>query len=372
MEGEFLEKQEYKPFIWLRYIDDIFFIWTHGEDKLKTFLENLNQFHPNIKFTHESSTESIPFLDLRVKLSQGKLETDLHIKPTDRHQYLHYSSSHPGHTKRSIVYSQTLRVARVCSHETDFRKHTTEMKSWFLKRGYPNNVIEKEMKKVKFSKISSTRKGNAKVVPLVVTYHPGLKNINQIINKDLHLLYMDQEVKKVFTPKPMVSFRSARKLSSYLVRAKLYPLKRKVGSFECKGKRCQTCLNVNETDSIASSVTKEEYKINHCFDCNEKCLIYLLTCKVCLKQYVGQTVDEFRLRWNNYRSYNKKYQRLEPCMQEHLFEHFNEEEHHGFLEDVSITFIDKTDPSEPLKRENYWKNVLKTMAPLGLNIEGSV
>ena len=70
----------------------------------------------------------------------------------------------------------------------------------------------------------------------------------------------------------MVSFRSARKLSSYLVRAKLYPLKRKVGSFECKGKRCQTCLNVNETDSFASSVTKEEYKINHCFDCSKKML----------------------------------------------------------------------------------------------------
>ena len=119
---------------------------------------------------------------------------------------------------------------------------------------------------------------------IAVTYHPGLKNISQIINKNLHLLYMDQEVKKVFTPKPMVSFRSARKLSSYLVRAKLYPLKRKVGSFECKGKRCQTCLNVNETDSFASSVTKEEYKINHCFDCNENCLIYLLKCKVCLKQ----------------------------------------------------------------------------------------
>ena len=263
-------------------------------------------------------------------------------------------------------------MARVFSHEADFRKHTTEMKSWFLKRGYPNNVTEKEMKKVKFSKISSTRKGNAKGVPLVVTYHPGLKNFNQIINKNLHLLYMDQEVKKVFTPKPMVSFCSARKLSSYLVRAKPYPLKRKVGSFECKGKRCQTCLNVNETDSFASSVTKEEYKINHCFDCNEKCLIYLLTCKVCLKQYVGQTVDEFRLRWNNYKSNNRKHQRLEPCLQEHLFEHFNEEGHHGFLKDVSITFIDKTDLSKPLKRENYWKNVLKTMACLGLNIEDSV
>ena len=35
----------------------------------------------------------------------------------------------------------------------------------------------------------------------------------------------------------MISFRSARKLSSYLVRAKLYPLERTVGLAQCKGKR---------------------------------------------------------------------------------------------------------------------------------------
>ena len=192
MEGEFLEKQEYKPFTWLRYKDDVFFISTHGEDKLKTFLKNLNQFDLNIKFTHESSTESVSFIDLSVKLSQGKLETDLHIELTNRQHYAHYSSSHPGHTIRSIVYSQTLRVSRICSHEADFKKHTEEMKSWFLKRGYPNNVIQKEKKKVKFSKISSTKKDNTKGVPLVVTCHPRLKNIDQIINRNLHLLYRDQ------------------------------------------------------------------------------------------------------------------------------------------------------------------------------------
>ena len=52
MEGEFLEKEEYKRFTSLRYIDSIFFIWTPGEDKLKTFSENLNHFHPNIRFIH--------------------------------------------------------------------------------------------------------------------------------------------------------------------------------------------------------------------------------------------------------------------------------------------------------------------------------
>ena len=44
MEGKFLEKQEYKSFTWPRYIDDISFIWTHREDKLKTFLKNVNQY----------------------------------------------------------------------------------------------------------------------------------------------------------------------------------------------------------------------------------------------------------------------------------------------------------------------------------------
>ena len=43
-----------------------------------------------------------------------------------------------------------------------------------------------------------------------------------------------------------------------------------------------------------------------------------------------------------------------------------------FLDNISITFIDKTDPLDPLKRENYWRRTLKTMAPFGLNIEERV
>ena len=41
------------------------------------------------------------------------------------------------------------------------------------------------------------------------------------------------------------------------------------------------------------------------------------------------------------------------------------------MSDVSITIIDKTDPSDPLRREDYWRQTLKTMVPCGLNIEGS-
>ena len=46
--------------------------------------------------------------------------------------------------------------------------------------------------------------------------------------------------------------------------------------------------------------------------------------------------------------------------------------HNCFISDVSVTFIDKTDPSDPPKREDYWRRTLKTMALFGLNVEESV
>ena len=78
----------------------------------------------------------------------------------------------------------------------------------------------------------------------------------------------------------------------------------------------------------------------------------------------------FVFDWNNYKDNNRKYLRKEACMQQQLFEHFSSEGHNSFLDDVSIIFIDKTDPKDPNKREHHWKHTFKTMAPpQGLNVE---
>ena len=37
--------------IWWRYIDDIFFIWEHGENSLIQFIETVNAFHSTLKFS---------------------------------------------------------------------------------------------------------------------------------------------------------------------------------------------------------------------------------------------------------------------------------------------------------------------------------
>ena len=65
-------------------------------------------------------------------------------------------------------------------------------------------------------------------------------------------------------------------------------------------------------------------------------------------------------------SYENKYYLLvlPSCFQQYIYiDHFNSLDHKGFLEDVSITFIDKTDPSDPEKREGYWIQTLKAAAP---------
>ena len=59
-------------------------------------------------------------------------------------------------------------------------------------------------------------------------------------------------------------------------------------------------------------------------------------------------------------------------MQQLLYEHFYSEDHDGFLGNVSVSLIDKTDGFQPTKRENYWMGTLKTLAPLGLTIESAV
>ena len=83
------------------------------------------------------------------------------------------------------------------------------------------------------------------------------------------------------------------------MQSNICPLVRVIGSTKCQNKRFQVCYNIRESDLFQSYHLNTEYKTNHKFHCNDKCFVHLLTCKVCGKQYAGQTVDKFRLGCNN-------------------------------------------------------------------------
>ena len=70
-------------------------------------------------------------------------------------------------------------------------------------------------------------------------FHLCLHIIPIWIKDNLDIFYISREAKTVFLPGPMVSFIRARKITSDLVRAKLHPLERSVGSRE---------TNITKTD----------------------------------------------------------------------------------------------------------------------------
>ena len=95
--------------------------------------------------------------------------------------------------------------------------------------------------------------------------------------------------------------------------------------------------------------------INHSFDCNDKCLIYLFNCKTCGQQYTGKTAYHFRSRWNNYKfeAKNAESGNMENVNQKFLNSQFLQPGHKGFLKNTEVWLIDKMHGSDPAKREFY-------------------
>ena len=61
--------------------------------------------------------------------------TNLHIKPTDTYQYLHSSSCHIYHSKKSILYNQALHLHRISSENSSFDKRCNGLEVWLREWG---------------------------------------------------------------------------------------------------------------------------------------------------------------------------------------------------------------------------------------------
>ena len=186
---------------------------------------------------------------------------------------------YPLHIKNSIPYSQPLRVSRIFSLEKNFKTHVSHMKEWFLARGYIEIIVNIQIDKVVFSREQSVKKNLQSGIPFVTTYYPKAKELVKLIKAYFLFQTVMEKFKNIFSPLPIVSYRSARKIKYYTVRSKLYPVERKVRYRRCGSSRCQVCRSISITEEFTSFTTKKSYKINHGFHCNDKCLIYLLSCK---------------------------------------------------------------------------------------------
>ena len=123
----------------------------------------------------------------------------------------------------------------------------------------------------------------------------------------------------------------------------------------CKRLKCTHCKSINESTEFTSSSTSEIFSLKNDFDCTSKNIIYLITCKRCNSQYVGQTHQKVSKIMNSHRF--DIFHRPDSFTNVSL--HFSENGHTA--NDFSFAHIEKVDAEWPrLSKETYWLHRLNT------------
>jgi len=132
------------PLLYLRFLDDIFIIWTHTRWFFGIF-QILNSHHPSVTLTANVQDHSIDFLDTTLYKgplyhSIGRFDTKVFFKTTDTHQLLHHTSFHPSHTFKGVLKSQ-IRYFRICSNYGDFEEAVCVLFKTLRTRGYTKRLL---------------------------------------------------------------------------------------------------------------------------------------------------------------------------------------------------------------------------------------
>ncbi|GFS12953.1 hypothetical protein ElyMa_004871800 [Elysia marginata] len=230
------------PEFYYRYIDDGIGISTMPLDDLKNYIDFVKTFHPSISFTSEISTSTVNFLHIKISIRDRFLHSSVYYKPTDSHTYLTYTSSHPHSCKRSIPFSQMLRLRRLCQDYIDFREQCLSMRDFFVSCGYPLEVLDDACNRV--SKISRTDaliprpEQSSQRTKLIMTYHPHNLVARKIVLNNLSIFQTDPDAREVFDEPPLVVYRRAKNIRDMLVRSRI-SASHDSGTRSCRRLRCQ-------------------------------------------------------------------------------------------------------------------------------------
>ena len=357
---------------------------TKSEKDLIEFLNELNTKHTSIKFEFKYSRQQTEFLDTLVHIDNNhKLQTTLCKKPTDRQNYLHSKSEHPYSIKKSIAYSQALRIKRICSTQNEFEKHSSNLLQQLKKKGYHHDTLIEQIQKARVQERTLLLNENPQEVkqsiPISAAYNRTLPKIKSIVNKHWHVLQVNSELKERFQSSPIIAFRKNKNLKQIIGSNTIKHNKKLIrSSNNVNGKSSHFVSNtrtlcykqVVSTTSFKSNQTNRVFKIFHNINCKSTFLIYLHECNICNIQYVGKIETTLNIPLNNHRK-DVKDQNALP-----VDKHFTLPGHH-FNKNAKFTLIEKLTnrnkvANETLKeklknRENFWIIKLRTLTPNGLN-----
>ena len=391
-----------KPSFIARLIDDCFFTWNDSIDELLKFINYLNGCHDSIKFEVTYSAEKVNFLDTVTYITDDTIHTTVYTKPTDKKQYLYFTSSHPKHTTQAIPYSQAIRYRRIIDNDVLLDSELSVLSSRFLNRGYPLELLSSTSARVKLMSRDSVLKYKDKVLkqlslerflkgksflPLIVPFHQAFaSNLLNVVRTywNVMLSTADDDVIDVFRDEfPQLVFKRGVTLGSILTSTKfkspLDDLDRETiavlqdlenlnsthameNVVPCGVSNCKCCKHINVTSTMFNSFKNSHFQIDGSFNCNSKDLVYIISCLKCNSLYVGQTTRMLKERLNNHRSDIK----LKKATAVGI--HFNEPKHS--IKDLKITPIsDLSDISthDRIKVELNFMKLFNTFYPSGMN-----
>lgn len=215
------------PLEWIRFIDDVFAIWTHGIETLNKFLDYINLIHPTIKFDYTFSHKTVNFLDTTIYLNNNnQLESDLYIKPTDRTLLLHHNSFHPHSCKKGIIFSQALRYRRIITDDQLLQKRLNNLLIILINRGYTHKTITEAFQQAtihtQLELLYKDKTLNNLMSPIfAITYNNNTTHIRQILRKHWHLIEKDPTLSILWPEAPIVAYQRNKNLKDSLVCAKL-------------------------------------------------------------------------------------------------------------------------------------------------------
>ncbi|CAL8119549.1 unnamed protein product [Orchesella dallaii] len=156
-----------------RFIDDILMVVdiTDFTNSVDEWLENTFK-HNFLTFTYEYSLENVNFLDLNISLnSNNEIITSIYSKPMSKHEFVHFSSNHPKHLLKSLPYSCGMRIIRSCSNENIQLIELEKLREKFIRRGYPNHLIQNAFDKLQNKSREELLKPKSKLLIKFLSLH---------------------------------------------------------------------------------------------------------------------------------------------------------------------------------------------------------
>ena len=355
--------------LWKRYIDDVFGLFKGTREQFDSLVTWLNSLMPGVvKFTANISYNQVEFLDLIIKIENGRLKTDLFIKPSNLQLYLDYNSNHPEPCKTGLVYGQSLRVIERCSDEQDACSHLDNLKEKLLERSYPNDLIENQITRAKNKNrrcqiYQSKQKPTNEKVRLIFTHNENNPPIHQWIRQSRKLLDRNEKAKEMGR-NIQIGYRQPKNLKQLAGGSKNGRREgggrvADAGCSKCQ-KKCHACSILTEGKTFQSTNTLKVYKIQQKVNCQSSFIVYLGTCQKCRGQYVGKSTQPFTRRHSGHKQEVKN-------QIGGLGQHYGGINGCGYAS-LRVTIIEQVENGNHGllgKREIYWQNQLRCFVENG-------